>query len=348
LAAQGHLQQVFLDAGFDGFAQLGGNFKEAVSRAKTFNALVRPLVVVIFDPQTNAIPGRVETCKLRPGQELLPDRFPEPLDFAQRHRVMRPAFEVSDAALFEFSLEAGSPAPGCVLAAIVGEHLFGQVILAQGGAEHFQNIFGSLAAKHISADHEPRIIVHEADQVGVATAQPEGEDVRLPHLIGSGAFKKAGADQIAPWLGWRLNQTLLLQRFANRLRAGGQKEHPLKQLGDPPDAPGGFFLFEFQDLLPDRFGQSRPMLALSFVLQSLFTILSIQPHPFAQSGNTDSHLLGHHLLGEAFLQLQFDGLKPFLERSAKNFSPHCPPRGAGVLSLLRYRFILFHVTLLYH
>jgi hypothetical protein len=54
-AAQGHLQEIFLDACFDGLAELGGDFKEAVRRAETFNALVRPLVIVIFDPQANAL-----------------------------------------------------------------------------------------------------------------------------------------------------------------------------------------------------------------------------------------------------------------------------------------------------
>ena len=54
LAAQGDLQQVLLDPCFDGFAQLGGDFEEAVGGAKTFDALVRPLVIIIFDPEADA------------------------------------------------------------------------------------------------------------------------------------------------------------------------------------------------------------------------------------------------------------------------------------------------------
>lgn len=88
--AQGHLQQVFLDPGFDGFAQLRGNFKIAVGRTKAFNALMRPLVIVILDPEADPFPGRIEALKLGSRQKLLPDRFPESFDFTQRHGVVRP------------------------------------------------------------------------------------------------------------------------------------------------------------------------------------------------------------------------------------------------------------------
>jgi len=57
LTTQCHLQQVFFDASLDGFAQLRSNFEEAIGRAKTFNALVRSLVIIIFDPQPDSFPG---------------------------------------------------------------------------------------------------------------------------------------------------------------------------------------------------------------------------------------------------------------------------------------------------
>ena len=66
-SAQGQLEQVFFDAGLDGFAQLGSNLEEAVRRAKTFNALMRPLVVVVSDPEADAFPRRVEAFKLGAG-----------------------------------------------------------------------------------------------------------------------------------------------------------------------------------------------------------------------------------------------------------------------------------------
>ena len=54
LATQRQLQEVFFNPGFDGFAQLRGDFEEAVGGAKTFDALVRPLVIIVFDPEADA------------------------------------------------------------------------------------------------------------------------------------------------------------------------------------------------------------------------------------------------------------------------------------------------------
>jgi hypothetical protein len=56
LAAQSHLQQVFLDARLDGFAQFGGDLKIPVRRTQPFDALVRAFVVIIFDPKADPFP----------------------------------------------------------------------------------------------------------------------------------------------------------------------------------------------------------------------------------------------------------------------------------------------------
>lgn len=63
-ATQGQLQQVFLDACFHGFTQFGLDLEEAVGRTKAFNALVGPLVVVMFDPEFDAFAGRFEVLEL--------------------------------------------------------------------------------------------------------------------------------------------------------------------------------------------------------------------------------------------------------------------------------------------
>lgn len=90
LAAQGHLEDVLLDAGLHGFAQLGLDLKETVRRTKAFDALVRALVIVILDPELDALAGRIEALELSALKELLPDRGPEPFDLAQGHGMMRP------------------------------------------------------------------------------------------------------------------------------------------------------------------------------------------------------------------------------------------------------------------
>ena len=119
--AQRQFQQVFLDAGFHGFAQLGGDFEVAVGRTQTFDALVRPFVVVILNPEPDALARRLEAFELGAGEELLPDAFPEALDLAQRHGMMGPTLQVVHAVLPELGLEAGRPPPAGVLPPLVGE-----------------------------------------------------------------------------------------------------------------------------------------------------------------------------------------------------------------------------------
>jgi hypothetical protein len=154
LAAQSHLQQVFLNPCLDGFAQLSGDLKETVRGAKTFDALMGPLVVVIFDPKTDALPCRLEAVELSARQELLPDGLPEPFDLAQSHGMMRAGFEVVSAVLLHLGLEAGGAPPIDVLAPVVGEHLLGRLIFSGRDPEDFQHVLGGVAAKQIRPDDE--------------------------------------------------------------------------------------------------------------------------------------------------------------------------------------------------
>jgi len=88
-ATQGQFEEVFLDAGLDGFAQLGLDLKEAIRRAQAFYALVGPLVVIMFDPYFNPFAGSLEGIELGAHEEVLPDGGPEAFDFTQRHRMLR-------------------------------------------------------------------------------------------------------------------------------------------------------------------------------------------------------------------------------------------------------------------
>jgi hypothetical protein len=97
---------------------------------------VRPLVVVVLHPHAHPLASRLEAVELRPHQELLPDRLPEPLDLAQRHGMMRPAFEVVNPILAQLRLETGGAAPTRVLAALIGKHLFGHTVLGHRPAIH--------------------------------------------------------------------------------------------------------------------------------------------------------------------------------------------------------------------
>lgn len=158
-AAQGQLQEVVLNARFDGFAQLGLDLEEAIRRAETFDALMRSFVVVVFDPEFDALAGRLEALELGAGEELLPETLPEALDLAQGHGMVRPALEMGHPILFEFGFEAAGAAPGGVLATIVGEHLLGRGELADGHPIDFDDGGGRGAAEQVRPDDEARIVI---------------------------------------------------------------------------------------------------------------------------------------------------------------------------------------------
>jgi hypothetical protein len=77
-------------------------------------------MVVVFDPQLDALAGLIKAIELGTRQELPPDAGPEALNLAEGHRVMRTALDVGDTILAHLGLEAAHPAPAGVLPAIVG------------------------------------------------------------------------------------------------------------------------------------------------------------------------------------------------------------------------------------
>jgi hypothetical protein len=210
LPSQGQFERILLDAALDDLPELLGNGEKTIGGTQPLQRLVGPLVVVVLHPQPHPLARRLEAVELRPHQELFPDRLPEPFDLAQRHGMVRPAFDVVNPVLPQLRLETCSPAPTRVLAALVGEHLLGHAVFRHRRAVHLQHVLGRLAAKHIQPHHVARIIIQKADQVGVLAGQTKGEDVGLPHLVGRGTLKEAGLRGVAPRLGLALLEELLL------------------------------------------------------------------------------------------------------------------------------------------
>jgi hypothetical protein len=66
LAAKRHLKHVFLDALLDGLFQFAVDLEIAVRRAQAADPLVRALVIVILDPETDPRTSVLETVELRP------------------------------------------------------------------------------------------------------------------------------------------------------------------------------------------------------------------------------------------------------------------------------------------
>lgn len=124
--------------------------------------------------------------------------------------MMRPALDVVHPILAQLRLETRGPAPTGVLAALIGEHLFGYAVFRHRRAVHLQDVLGRLAAEHVQPHHVAGVVIQKADQIGVLASQTKGEDVGLPHLVGSGTLEEARLRGIALRLGLPFREELLL------------------------------------------------------------------------------------------------------------------------------------------
>jgi len=124
--------------------------------------------------------------------------------------MMRPTLNVVNPILAQFRLETRRAAPTAVLAALIREHFFGHAVLRHRPAVHLQHVLCRLAAKHVQPHHVAGVIVDKADEVGVLASQTKGEDVGLPHLVGSGPLEEARLGWITLGLGARFLEQLLL------------------------------------------------------------------------------------------------------------------------------------------
>jgi hypothetical protein len=346
-ATQGKFEEVFLHAGFERFAQLRLDLEEPVGGAHALDALMRALVVVILDPELDALAGGLERVELGADEEVLPDGGPEALDLAERHRVMGPRLEMRHAILLELGLETAGAAPGGVLAAVVGEHLLGRLILADGDPIHLDDRRRRGTAEQVRPDDEPRVIIHEGDEVGVTPAEPEGEDVRLPHLIRRGSFEEAGPRDITLFWWRRLGHQLgRVQVPPHRLGAGREEEPTAQPLADAFDAEARVFLLQREDLVPDGGRQLGLTGVLGGGLEAGLAGQLVEFDPALEAALVHVALLGHERVAEAFLQVQPDGPEFFGRGEMRPFFRGAiPPRGDGRMTLLLLDYCLFiHVN----
>jgi len=194
-APEGELERILRKPLFDRLSQLRGDLKEAVRRAKPPDPLVGPLVVVILDPDGGTLHRLLEAVKLRPLQKLPQQRLPEPLDLAERHRVVRTGTDVFDSLFLQLLLEAGLATPVGVLPAVVGQHLFGDPVVGHRSPVGLKHVLGRLAAVQSQDGDVAAVIIDKADQVGVVAPQPDGQDIALPKLVRPRPLEE-------PWLGW--------------------------------------------------------------------------------------------------------------------------------------------------
>jgi hypothetical protein len=169
--------------------------------------------------------------------------------------MVRRTADVVHVILAQFLLEPRHAAPGDVLPAVVGEHLFRRPIFGNSGAIRFQHMFAGLTAVEAKACHIPGMVVHESDHIDVLTQQRELRDVALPHLVRRGTFEELRRLRLPfPSFGPGGEQSFAAEFLAYRLRTGLQAEEPPQRQRDPPHTVRGILPLQRRDLRLDRLG----------------------------------------------------------------------------------------------
>lgn len=252
LPAQRKLERVLLYFLLDHLPQFALDSEEPVRGTDSVEPLVRTLVVVILHPVRHALSGFLEVGELRTVQKVLEYRLPEPLDLPERHRMVRLAADVFHAVLGELLLEPRGAAPCRVLPTVVGKHLLRYAVFGHSLPVYFEHVLRGLAREKPQSDDVSRMIVDEPDEICVAPAQTESEDVALPHLIRRGTLEKTRPDHVLfDFLpgGLVFQQLVLVKRFSHCLRARLHAEEPPKHVRDPLDPERRILLLHLDDLV---------------------------------------------------------------------------------------------------
>lgn len=235
LAREAHL--VVGDALLDHGAHVRRRAEESVGGHEAFERLVRPLEVVGVDEVRDAPVAVGEVRKHRARQKLVPERLPEPLDLAERLRVLRPALDVSDAVLAKLFLEFRLAAPHRVLPPLVGEDFLRRAVLRDAARERLHHEIRFLVVRERKRDDVTRVIVHEADEVEpLVLAQQKREDVALPELVGLRALEATRRVLARPLRRLLLDEPGLVQDGAHLRLAHAQALEAREHVADPPRA----------------------------------------------------------------------------------------------------------------
>jgi hypothetical protein len=84
---------------------------------------VRALEVVVLDVKRHAALAVLKVGEHGSGEQLLPQRLPEPLDLPAGLRMVRAALHMGDAMTLQLRLELRTATPGGVLPALIGQDL---------------------------------------------------------------------------------------------------------------------------------------------------------------------------------------------------------------------------------
>jgi len=144
---------------------------------------MRPPKVVILDPQLCAVLHVLEPVEQCPGEKLLLDRLPEPLDLSLRLRVVRLRPDVPDLHPDHFLVELRMTPPTRVLPTVVRQYFRRRFVLCHPTAEHLKNVVRLLRHVQPEAGDEPGEVINEPYQIHTLFLPRDDTDVRLPHQV---------------------------------------------------------------------------------------------------------------------------------------------------------------------
>lgn len=242
---------------FDLGADVRGGPEIAVRGDQPVERLVRALKVVVADEVIEPALRVDDVREHGAAEKLVPERLPEPLDLAERLRMLRPATNVLHAHPREQLLELGLAAPHGVLPAVVSEHFGRLAIRGHATVERLHHQRRLLVVRERVPDHEAAVVVHEHAHVEpLGPPQPEREDVGLPQLVRHRTFE-APRRMLALQRHLRcLDEPLGVENLPHFLFTHAQRLEPRQYVANSPAAPVLMFAFERDHVfVRDRVGR---------------------------------------------------------------------------------------------
>jgi hypothetical protein len=276
-------QRVLGDLRLDACAHRTRRPEEPVGRGQSFQSLMRTLEVVVLDVERHPPLAVLEVGEHRAREQLLPQRLPEPLDLPAGLRMVRPALHMRDAMTLQLRLELGTPSPGGVLPALVGQDLPRRPIVCDATCERLEHQYASLVMRHRKAHQIPGVIVQEGRDINpFMPPQQEREQVRLPQLVRLGALKVLDLLLAAHPLGRRLRLDALGSQHSpyRRLRRPDPEEPP-HHIADAATAGSRRLRMRRQDRLRALIGRLLEVRTQRgpFDCKRLFPALTVRLHP---------------------------------------------------------------------
>jgi hypothetical protein len=227
-------ERVLIDARPHRLTHVRRCLKEAVRRDEPLDALMRPVKVVAVDEERQPPLAVSEVREDRPREKLLPERLPETLHFSKGLRVLWAALHMPDSVTAELALEVGLAAPGRVLSPLIGEDLLRVSVLRQPAGERLHDELGPLMVREGVRDDEARVVVHEGRQVQpLLASQQEGEDVRLPELVGGSPLETPRSVLPRRLGAMLLEETFLVQDPPDLGLADAERLESSEDISDP-------------------------------------------------------------------------------------------------------------------